>query len=246
MAKLNRTQSLGTTVTRQHLYDLISTCGFTDLGITLAGVGNIVAASAAPTTFTASTWWWDMTNQLLKVPVCCVEGSACSIWLAVGPDSWETPVYNPGPNALPFGMLVSFKTGAAGIYDVEPTVPQAAFTSTFSYRVENLRMDRNVRNTLGHLQATLAAGEWGRAVYRGLGYGLHYDAFTSGNGNNAYPVVLSTAVTGTCQTQFSSYGIETPYTYAILLCRPPTTFVAAVPMPLFIWLPYNNCSASAS
>lgn len=245
MARLLRTQSLGNTVTRQHLYDLINTCGFTDLNVVVTGAGAIVASTAAPTSFTATTWWFDQEHQVLRVPLASVGGSPCSLWVAVGPDSLEQPVYNPpGSPTIAKGAVLSWKTGAAGQYDVEPTILRPTTGPTYSTQVVSLRMDRNLRNAFGVLQATLAAGQFGRAVYRGFGYGLCWDAAAVGDGNSSYPLVLSTAYTATGFATRTAYATG-PWAYAIRLCRPPTTFgTTPVVLPVFVWMPFNNASCN--
>lgn len=240
MARLLRTQSLGDTVTRQNLYDLINTCSFVDVGVSIEGVAAVVESVTAPTAFTTSTWWWDSFNQLVRVPIASVGGSACSLWLSIGPDSWEVPVYNPGPDALALGSVVSWKTGDAGVHDVEPTIPRPAAPATYSNVMEQVRADLNLRNIAGVLQCSLAAGEWGAAVYRGFGHLLYHDALAPTTANQAYPAVLSTTYTGAVQYDAATYH-TTPFCIGVVTCRPqPTDFPPPIPLPAFIWLPINS------
>lgn len=242
MARLLRTTSLGTSVTRQDLYDLINKSGLTDVGVTVTGVGSIVASTATPSAFTATNWWFDQEHQVLRVPISNVGGSACSLWLSVGPDSWEVPVYNNSANVLAWGMLVSWSTAAnPGIYDITPTIPYScASSASYVARIDTLRMSVNLRNAVGALQATLAANSWGRAVFRGNGYLLQNDILASNLGNRGVGMAMATAYTGTAVHCSTTPGME-PSMFAMSICHPATSFPSMnLLMPAFIFLPFGS------
>ena len=118
---LQRSQDLGNTVTRQNLYDLISTCTLTGTaaGVSVQHTVQITAVSEAPAVpVTGDTWWYDLSQELLKVPLNTVGASPCSLWLSVGPDSWQIPVLNSNNYTLSNGDFCSFKKDG-GFYEVE-------------------------------------------------------------------------------------------------------------------------------
>lgn len=95
----------GDVVTRQTIYDLvrlaaIGTVQASDLD---ASVITILAQSNAPTPQPGLVWY-DQTQQLQKVWTDVIDGTSCSLWLAFGPDRFDTAFYATEP--IPFGAAV--------------------------------------------------------------------------------------------------------------------------------------------
>jgi hypothetical protein len=241
MATLSRTTSLGTSVTRQDLYDLINKSTLSIGAFSPAGVGSVVASTNPPTAFTASTWWFDQETQLLRVPLNNVDGSGCSLWLSVGPDSWETPVYNASASVLARGLVVGWCTAAnCGIYDITPTIPYAAPSSaSMVQRVDYARGSRNIRSTVGALQATLPANSWGLAVFRGFGYALCKSQLIVAA--RAQTLSMSTTFTAALE-YFNDNGLFPgfPTTCGVVLNNPATTFASPVLLPVFMYMPFTG------
>lgn len=239
MARLLRTQSLGTTVTRQDLYDLIHTSALTDIGVTVVGVSSIVASTNAPG-FTTSIWWFDQEKQLLRVPICSVGGSACSLWLSVGPDSLETPVYNASANVYPRGAIVSFAPGD-GIYNIELTAARNHTSTTYGAIVRESRLNRNLRNALGVLQATLSQGQWGCAVVRGVCYARMLSTTAAASGNLNERMMLSTQYTAAFYNHQQQIYTQ-PFEVGLTLARVSAAYSVPWCMPAWVWFPFNSVS----
>lgn len=235
MARLLRTESLGVSVNRQHLYDLIHTSSLTDVGVTVVGVSSIVASTNNPG-FTSSVWWFDQDLQLLRVPIVAVGGSPCSLWLAVGPDCLETPVYNATANVYPRGSVVSYAT--SGIYDVELTVPRITTNTSYGLLVAELRQNSNMRSLAGVLQATLSQGQWGCAAVRGVCYTRNRTVAASASANTALKMVMSTTYTG-CVDWSSSFNCN-PLHIGYVMCRASISYTAGVCLPSMLWLPWGS------
>lgn len=235
MARILRTQALGVSVNRQHLYDLIHTSSLTDIGVTVVGVSSIVASTNNPG-FTSSIWWFDQDLQLLRVPIVAIGGSPCSLWLAVGPDCLETPVYNASVNTYPRGAVVSY--APTGIYDVELTRPRQNTSASFGSVVAEFRKDTNIRAMAGLLQATLSPNQWGCAAVRGVCYTYVRTVAASENTNVVYRTVMSTAYTGACDHRL--YFNCNPLQIGYVMCAPSVSFTAGMCLPGVVWLPWGS------
>lgn len=243
MAYFDRTQSLGDTVNRQNLYDLINTC--TIGGVAIGAVGGVMTQytqTEPPSTMTFSSMWYDQKEQLLRLPVMDVAGSPCSLWISVGPDSWEMPVFNNNDYTIPQGALVSWAySPASGVYDVVLTEPQNPTTSTYFNEVQLIRWNANLRCIAGVVQATMPAQEFGRMVFRGFSYTLIQDTQTKVASNVCRPISVSTMFTGAAVLSDSGTYDADPYCFGQLHVHPAISTVTAPQLyPSFIWLPLNQ------
>lgn len=247
MARLLRSANLGTTVTRQDLYDLIHNATLTGLGSGIQGAGVVLlAASSFPTQITAGTWWWDQTHQVLRIPVESVGGSPASMWLAVGPDSWECPVFNRTGGTLPRGAVVGWSRAAGcGPYDIDylPPASAAMLVATFANSMQALRTDPAMRAGLGALQYTLLNGQFGQVVWRGFGYASVEDTYNAAAGQVAYMVGMCTAYTGTLGNTTGAGGNAAALACGFQTLHPATTFPAPILLPVFLWFPFNSHSS---
>lgn len=245
MARLLRTATLGTTVSRQDLYDLIHTASLTDIGVVPTNVGSVVASTNSPTCFTSTTWWFDQEAQLLRVPINNVSGSACSLWMSIGPDSWEVPIYNGTADAIPRGRIVSWSVRAnAGLYDVDQTFPMMITTTSLGHRPDAVRLNVNARNVIGVTTAAVAASSWALAVYRGFCYTDITDYNTTGTFNSVDFIVLSTAVTGVGSIGGGNLdGWRFPHCIGLTVLRHATSSVGHRTLtPAFLYLPMGMCT----
>jgi len=203
---LYRSQTLGNTVTRQHLYDLISTCSLSGSasGVSLQHSVQITAVSEAPAVpATGDTWWYDLSEELLKVPLNVVGASPCSLWLSVGPDAWQIPVLNSNAYTLPKGYACSFKSGG-GFYEVEPLAGYTPDDNSPRAHLRALRHSANHRGYIGAIQHDTGPGEFGALTWYGFcharatGFGDALGIPTA-NAKYNYPafITVSTNVTGT-------------------------------------------------
>jgi len=246
---IHRTETLGSTVTRQDLYDLIHTStlqGSSSGGNTTPGIGVTAVSLAPDIPIDGKTWWWDMSKQLMKLPINSAHGSACSLWVSAGPDSWEIPVLNACAYTLVKGTLVSYKTaGDPGLYDIEPFAPLVSnISNTYFNWYETLTASPNQRSICGVIQADAAPGQIIPAVYKGCCY-AKVEGFISLD-NNTYLTALniSTAYTGVMLIQHKNTTTEYKEITRIgaMLCH-PTPFSACsegMLVPAFFTGPWNS------
>jgi hypothetical protein len=99
MAGLNPLVDLTGTVTRQHLFDAWSTAVVTTLSETdlAPELHPIIASASAPSEPPPGQLWADTNRKLLYCWHDEHEGTAVSLWLAIGPDRLETPCIAAGP-----------------------------------------------------------------------------------------------------------------------------------------------------
>jgi hypothetical protein len=250
---ISRTQSIGNTCTRQHLYDLVATSTLS--GSASGGDSSGLPATAATNPPTVPTdgnmIWWDMGHQVMKVPVNSVGSSACSMWMSIGPDSWEMPVCNVCADTLARGTVVSFSSNSAhGFYAVEPLKPMLAVSNTIIGYYTHMVHSSNLRGMCGVLQATAISGQIVPCVYRGFGYARveGYAGLAAGNDkdrNWGHTAAMSTAYTGMLRTYIAGYHYlltkKHPEFVGGILCHP--TPGAACPdgtlLPCFIQFPWN-------
>jgi hypothetical protein len=167
----------GDVVTRQTLYDLVANAtigGSVQASDLAADVKAITSQSLAPSNPIPGLLWFDQTEQVLKVWTDCIENTACSVWLAVGPDAFDVALYATEP--IPYGAAVVAALGAGGRAAALPTNPggqgAAGYTLT---RFENLRfmgVNQSVSPTLGPCNHnTAASGTWFASRIYGHAYG---------------------------------------------------------------------------
>jgi len=205
---LLRENTILTTVNRQDLYDLLTTCtlqGTADTGIILDNTMQITAVSVAPALPADSgTWWYDLTQELLKIPVSAVGSSACSMWLSVGPDAWQLPVYNGNNYTLTAGAITSYNTTG-----VELTGGFTPDTSSPYDFLTAMRASSNIRGYAGVVQDDIAPGGFGPLTWYGFAY-VNVDLRGVDN-------VLNTPAFLTVATNSTGVGVglqtSTPYNY---------------------------------
>ena len=167
---LSRAGDLASIVTRQTIYDLITNCTLTGTAsatdIIVSHTMQITAVSLAPDLPTdASTLWYDLTHELLKVPLTAVGSSACSVWLSVGPDAWQVPVYNGNAYTLAAGKLCSYNTNG-----VEPVAGYTPNTQSPRDFLVAMRASSNIRGYAGVVQEDIAPGGFGPLTWYGFAY----------------------------------------------------------------------------
>lgn len=209
---LQRGDSLGNSVNRQDLYDLISNATLTGTatGVVVGRTLAITAVSEAPAVPSdGNTWWYDRTQNLLKVPLNAVGASPCSMWLSVGPDAWQVPVLNSNSYTLPMGSLCSWKQ-TGGLYEVEPLAPVAPGTNTPRGWLSELRSSANARGYAGAVQEDIAPGEIGALTWYGFAY-VNCTGFGDTNGiptaqaKYNYPAYITISTSHT-RTAFAVHG----------------------------------------
>ena len=244
---LTRSENLAGVVTRQNLYDLIATSSLAGSGAGESAGVNITAVSLAPAVpSNGNTWWWDMSNQLLKLPLNAIGNSACSLWLSIGPDSWEIPLLNTTDQTLPKGCVMSFSEDAgAGFYAAKPTPPVAPAADTVIGFFNALSISAAHRGVCGVLQATAVAGQIVPAVYQGNCYArIEGISGIVGDNTRALAAAMATNSTG----MFVAYPLSGgAIDYRIMdigavLCHPTPNSVCGdgILLPCFIQLPWNN------
>lgn len=239
MASINRTATLGDEGNRQDIYELLSTAGVTGLGEgDLSGdFLNFAASSEAPATLTRTRWWYDQTEQLLKIPLTEVDGSPASCYLSVGPDSWHYPGFNAGDDAIRKGELLRWSYSSTGVYDVvsmEPVTSQVTHTA-------QLRTVKQLTTLCGVAAATIAAGEFGPVCAYGFAHAWvdlsTVDAYRNSYlNNNASELVPSSEYTGTLQAPLGIAPEKRADVVAMVLARPETTN-ATYMCPVFCMFP---------
>lgn len=229
---LERAGSLGNSVTRQNLYDLLSNCSLTGTaaGVSVQHTIAVTAVSEAPAVPSGGdTWWYDLSQELMKVPINSVKGSPCSLWLSVGPDAWQIPVLNSNDYTLRMGELCAFKAGG-GFYEVERLAGYTPADNSPREHLHALRHSANARGFIGAVQSTVSPGEFGALTWYGFGY-ADVGGFGDDNGIPAahakynYPSYLAIA------TNYSGTGFAidhaNPYYYVnilgAVLSHPTTT-----------------------
>jgi hypothetical protein len=109
MANITRTETivLGQTITRETIANLLENALVSSLGLSDLDESAIVvtAASEAPTA-ALGKWWWDQTEQLMKV-----YDSTHSLWLAIGPDRRDIAMQNWSGGIAGRGAVASYKLG---------------------------------------------------------------------------------------------------------------------------------------
>jgi len=229
---LERAGSLGNTVTRQDLYNLLSNCTLTGTaaGVSVGRTLGITAVSEAPAVPSdGNTWWYDRTQNLLKVPLNSANGSPCSMWLSVGPDAWQIPVLNSNSYTLPKGSLCSWKQ-TGGLYDVDYLRPYSPAINTPRSHLEALRTSSNARGYAGALQDDLGPGAIGALTWYGFAY-VKCTGFGDDNGiptaqcQYNYPayITISTAHTGTAFAVDSDDVHSRPNVLGGLISHPTDT-----------------------
>lgn len=239
MASINRTKTLDDEANRQDIYELISTAGVTGLEEGDLSEDYVVLAtqSDAPATLTSTRWWWDQTEQLLKLPLVLVGASPASCYLAVGPDSWHYPGFNAGTKSIRRGDLVRWSYSSAGPYDVtsmEPVPSQVTHT-------QMLRTVPQLTNLAGIAAATILAGQFGPICAYGFAHAWvdlkTVDSYRNTWQNSyASELVPSSQYTGTLQAPLGVAPEKRADVVAMLLARPESTGMTFM-CPVFCMFP---------
>lgn len=242
-ARFVRADTIGNTVTRQTLYDLLSNS--TIVGYNPPVAQNVVAQSEPPD-LSASIIWFDQTDQLLKIPVTDVDGSGASFWMSIGPDSWWYPGYNVSSVTIRRGEWCCWSYSTSGTYDITPMPPSAEFAD--SRKVA--RGLAHVRCICGPAQATIAPNEFGPICTSGFCVAL-YDVRSSHavigyNNDKSRHMVPSTGYTGIAQEVRTDTGqTEHPNLLGFVVAFPEVGVAAAsfapyMLVPGFVNLPWGS------
>jgi hypothetical protein len=250
MGTLTRTTTIGDTCTRQDLYDLLAkatlnlAAGDLSSGIVAAG---LTAASVAPA-ISEGVLFYDLTEQLLKLPMTKVGDSAASFYMAVGPDSWQFPGFNVADTIIPRGSLVRFSySPAAGPYDITHMEPfPTNHTLTFSLGWAGMKSLKQLRNAYGIAEATIAPNEFGPVCTYGLAHALvdpsgSYQLTGDWLNKQSFGLCIHTAVTGMARVPaMNPHWLADMF--GLLLTRPETTCVSFL-APVFVMFPLGQGSA---
>lgn len=169
MASIQRTDTVGDSCTRQTLYDLLSTANIVSIAesdlVIPPSAAAVTAASEAPASLSNGLWWYDQTEQLLKLPVLTVGGSAASFYMSVGPDRWDYPGFNICDEPMKPGDLVrwSYSPGA-GIYDITFMEPCPTWYTLSTF----LRSVPQLFSCYGVIAATIPAQQFGPVANMGF------------------------------------------------------------------------------
>jgi hypothetical protein len=164
------TINVTTTVTRQTLYDLV----YNAIGATVqqsdlsSDVLPIMAQSSPPNNPPPGMFWFDQTDQLMKVFVDVIDDTGCSIWLSVGPDRFDVACLAGEP--LPFGAALVF-SGAGRTVQLPPDWPALSQNTSYTnMRFEHLKVVgfQNENNNADHTASTVASNSWFPMAVSGL------------------------------------------------------------------------------
>jgi hypothetical protein len=155
----------GDIVSRQTIYDLVrlAVIGTVQQSDMAGNTLTIVSQSLPPSTPGPGTLWWDMTSQLAKVWTDMLDGTTVSLWLAIGPDRFDTAVLATEP--IPFGAACEAAYGGVRTVKLPPhptTVNALGYTAG---RFENMRVIGFNQSTLHGAGGTLTvptaqSGAW--------------------------------------------------------------------------------------
>lgn len=129
----------GDIVSRQTIYDLVrlATIGTVQQSDLASDVLTILSQSQPPTPV-PGLLWWDMEEQLMKVWTDVLDGTTVSLWLAIGPDRFDTAVLATEP--IPYGAAC--EAAYKGLRTVK-LPPHPTVVNGLGYtagRFENLRV----------------------------------------------------------------------------------------------------------
>jgi hypothetical protein len=152
---------IGDTVTATTLYDLVGSayCSaittMSDFDTT--NLYEITTQSVAPTPKGPGDLWYDQTSQLMKLWVDVLDGTGVSLWMAIGPDRWDMPVY--ATEAIPYGAAVQLQ--GVGRSVCLPTTPTGLEGMGAGYRQWELAKVVGFNNGSPYVSpATAASGTW--------------------------------------------------------------------------------------
>lgn len=173
------------TVSRQTIYDLVAnavggTVQATDLS---DEVKVVVSQSEAPTTVSPGLVWWDQTEQLMKVYTDMIDGTACSVWLSVGPDRFDVAMLATEP--IPFGAAVQF-TGENRKVELPPDTITLENTGPSETRFEHCKVVgfQNMTAFSTLTAQTAASGSWFPCAVQGLCWAW-YPVYLPSNGRGS-------------------------------------------------------------
>jgi len=111
MANLNPLISFEEPVTRQDLFDMWSTASFSGVGVDDFADGFIPVViassfSSAPSTPQPGQMFWHQSENVMYVFHDEVDNTAVSLWLAIGPDKFETAVLTVEPCGAGVGLEI--------------------------------------------------------------------------------------------------------------------------------------------
>lgn len=173
----------GDVVSRQTIFDLISNASIDSVVVEtdLSSDTPTHQSASNPPTAAPGTFWWDKSTQLLRVFHDEVDNTGVSLWLAIGPDSYEVEAIASEP--IPFGAacIIDFDQGHKWV-KLPPSSSDLVAMGHTAARVEPLKVvgfnqtfdDGNfVPDNFGRLSSpvTVASGAWFRLAVAGVVWG---------------------------------------------------------------------------
>jgi hypothetical protein len=172
MANLSPIITFSEPVTRQDLYNAWSTAALglivkDDLAPGTLSVESGNGLTEAPSSPHPGQMYWSQVDQLLFAFHDEVDNTGVSLWLAVGPDRFDTPGLLTGPAAG--GALLQLTGDGKKVSVVQPNdAPVSAIGCN----------QANILHTLG-APSTAASGTWVPVAIDGIMYGLLTDSTAS-------------------------------------------------------------------
>lgn len=155
----------GDIVSRQTIYDLVrlAVIGTVQESDMAGNTLTIVSQSLPPNSPGPGKLWWDMTAQLCKVWTDVLDGTAVSLWLAIGPDRFETACL--ATEHIPFGAAVEAAYGGVRTVKLPPHPTVVNALGYTAGRFENMRVIGFNQSTLHGangtgLAPTAQSGTW--------------------------------------------------------------------------------------
>jgi hypothetical protein len=154
----------GDTVTRQTIFDLWADAvgGNVQVSDLAEGMEGVFAQTAEPV-LRPGRLWWDETQQLMKFYCDEVDGTGCSLWLAMGPDRFDVPLLAVEP--IPFGACVQL-TGEGRKAQLPPGPETSSTHKEWMWQVGRVVAFAN--SSPESQRNTTASGAWFAAAVDGL------------------------------------------------------------------------------
>lgn len=157
MAEFTRSASIevGDQINRETIANLLETGLLSQLTVSdlASGVIMVTSQSEPPTNPLHNQWWWDQTQQLMRV-----YDSGTSLWLAIGPDRKDVPMINWTGGTSPRGAGVTPMLGSAA----ERRVVHPDNT------IGGGHAGIHTEHMIGTWADTVASGAWGAVSFIGF------------------------------------------------------------------------------